>query len=144
MDDVLVWMHMSPTEMGKVEGSAFCICSSIHQVLSSERDTLVDLVHKLQEEYASATQRTVQQELELHAIKDSLLSSNSLCRNKLIVKGASNFHSMLRALRQVATLETRRVIRTLALLVVVLLFPFFLPPSSSTVCLCGPCLLGRT
>ncbi|EFJ05982.1 hypothetical protein SELMODRAFT_431104 [Selaginella moellendorffii] len=68
-------------------------------VLSGERNALTKLVGRLEREHAMAMKYQNQQEQEIKLLKDQMLNSNFVHRNKLLVRGASSFNSVVRAVK---------------------------------------------
>ncbi|GBG72650.1 hypothetical protein CBR_g12224 [Chara braunii] len=69
------------------------------EVLAGERAALTKLVGRLRREQMEVEGRRNEHEDEIRNIKDRLLSGNFVQRNKLLVKGASSFNSLVRALK---------------------------------------------
>lgn len=76
-------------------------------VLSGEREALVSLLGRLRREYVSTAERAARQDEEMRVLKDNMLNVSAPQRNKLIVRGASNFNAMQRAIRQDAVDQAR-------------------------------------
>ena len=73
------------------------------EVLRSQRDALSSLVEKLRQEYDAIERTKEQQAEELKQLKNRIVSGGSrspAIRNKMLVKGASSFNSLVRALKQ--------------------------------------------
>ncbi|EFJ06484.1 hypothetical protein SELMODRAFT_430644 [Selaginella moellendorffii] len=68
-------------------------------VLSGERNALTKLIGRLEREHAMAVKYQNQQEQEIKLLKDQMLNSNFVHRNKLLVRGASSFNSVVRAVK---------------------------------------------
>ena len=76
------------------------------ELLKTERETLSSLLNEVKREYTAV--RTVKEtkEEEIRGLKDRMLSGNFVQRNKMLVKGASSFNALVRALKQ-DIVETR-------------------------------------
>lgn len=71
--------------------------------MQSERDALNVLVQNLRREYEAIEQAKADQEEEVRRLKHRLVTGGSrspASRNKMLVKGASSFNSLVRALKQ--------------------------------------------
>ncbi|KAJ7297869.1 hypothetical protein O6H91_Y031700 [Diphasiastrum complanatum] len=69
------------------------------QLLSGERDALTKLIGRLQRQNSSAVEQQQQQEDDIRNLKDQILGNNFMNRNKMLVKGASSFNSVVRAIK---------------------------------------------
>ncbi|KAG0623424.1 hypothetical protein M758_3G173700 [Ceratodon purpureus] len=70
------------------------------QVLSAERVALTKLIGRLQRQHQLAVDQHGQQEHEIRHLKDQLMSENNYFqRNKLLVKGASRFNTLMRVMK---------------------------------------------
>eukprot|EP00793_Prasinoderma_coloniale_P005343 PRCOL_00004751-RA len=73
---------------------------SAGEVLSGEREALVNLLGRLRREYVATAQRAARQDEEMRALKNQMLNVSAPQRNRLVVRGASNFNALQRAIRQ--------------------------------------------
>eukprot|EP00899_Mesostigma_viride_P014920 jgi/Mesvir1/23429/Mv22289-RA.1 len=69
------------------------------EVLMGERDALARLLEQLRAEYVDAAERGSAQADEIRALKQRMLAGNFAQRNKLLVRGASSFNALVRALK---------------------------------------------
>ena len=70
------------------------------ELLRTERETLSSLLTNLKSEYKAVQSVKNGQEEEIRNIKDRMLGGNFVQRNKMMVKGASSFNALVRALKQ--------------------------------------------
>lgn len=73
------------------------------EILKSERDALMELVKSLRREYEAVEMAKHAQDGELQALKDRLVlggAATAAGRNKMLVRGASSFNSLVRAMKQ--------------------------------------------
>eukprot|EP00803_Ostreobium_quekettii_P005628 evm.model.scf_702.2 EVM.evm.TU.scf_702.2 scf_702:12004-15294(-) len=77
--------------------------SKAGEVLQSERDALMKLVQSLRKEHEAVEAAKNAQEEELASLKQRLImggSSTAAGRNKMLVRGASSFNGLVRAMKQ--------------------------------------------
>eukprot|EP00210_Caulerpa_lentillifera_P000651 g628.t1 len=80
----------------------FCVLQA-GDVLRLERDALQELVRNLKTDLEIVQNAKTNQEKELRKFKDNIAaggSTSAIDRNKLLVKGASSFNALVRALKQ--------------------------------------------
>lgn len=71
--------------------------------MRSERDAVMELIEKLGREHESIKLEKAAQEEEFRRMKSKILSGGSTspaARNRMLVKGASSYNSLVRALKQ--------------------------------------------
>ncbi|GMH34174.1 hypothetical protein BSKO_02008 [Bryopsis sp. KO-2023] len=77
--------------------------SQAGEILRSERDALMELVKSLRREYEAVERAKHAQEGELRSLKEKLVlggASTAAGRNKMLVRGASSFNALVRAMKQ--------------------------------------------
>ena len=70
------------------------------ELLKTERETLAGLLNEVKMEYTAVRNVKEAKEDEIRGLKDRMLSGNFVQRNKMLVKGASSFNALVRALKQ--------------------------------------------
>ncbi|KAG0599446.1 hypothetical protein M758_12G152600 [Ceratodon purpureus] len=71
-----------------------------HEVLSTERVALTKLIGRLQRQHQSALDQQELQEHEIKQLKGQLVTENNYFeRNKLLVKGASSFNTLMKVMK---------------------------------------------
>ena len=70
------------------------------ELLKTERETLAGLLNEVKREYTAVRNVKEAKEDEIRGLKDRMLSGNFVQRNKMLVKGASSFNALVRALKQ--------------------------------------------
>lgn len=73
------------------------------EILKSERDALMELVRSLRREYEAVERAKLSQESELRDLKEKLVlggAATAAGRNKMLVRGASSFNALVRAMKQ--------------------------------------------
>ena len=70
------------------------------ELLKTERETLAGLLNQVKREYTAVRDVKEAKEDEIRGLKDRMLSGNFVQRNKMLVKGASSFNALVRALKQ--------------------------------------------
>ncbi|XP_024528492.1 uncharacterized protein LOC9633539 [Selaginella moellendorffii] len=74
-------------------------------ILNGEKEALLKLAARLEGEHKEAMDYQRRQEQEINTLKNEMLGCNYLRKNKLLVKGASSFNSVLRAVKSEAIKE---------------------------------------
>ncbi|MCO5599026.1 hypothetical protein L7F22_053125 [Adiantum nelumboides] len=86
-------------ESGEWARQQFAEILEAKDVLSVEREALAALISRLNQQQTAVLEQREKNDNEMQHFKDKLFGSNFINHNKLLIKGASSFNTVVRALK---------------------------------------------